>query len=279
MDKTPLSPFGMSVSGLDIKNISASTLQELAVLIARSRVVVFKNQVLDDTAFVQFLKRFGEMTFTAGETPVDGAPDLNVVSNVGRLTPARSVFHTDTSYVSCPPSFTALRPVVLPTAGGDTLFTDQVNAVTRLSKRVRLFLEGRTVLHQATGLEGQSQQTRQPLFRRHPVTGEASLYLSTPKRCSELSDVDATTSQRIIDALYRHSTRSSAQYRHVWQAGDVLIWDNRVTMHKADHDNLSQHRILHRGMVTGEAPLAADDSALDNIDSPQELAFSIEQSN
>ena len=257
MDKTPLFPFGMSVSGLDISNISSATLAEISLLIAASRVVVFRKQSLDDAAFVKFLKRFGEMTFTEGETPVVGAPDLNVVTNVGRLTPARSVFHTDTSYVSNPPSFTALRPVVLPNGGGDTLFSDQVGAATRLPEKFRACLMGRTVLHQATGLDGQNQQTRQPLLRRHADTGEVALYLSTPKRCSELSGADAATSQRFIAALYRHSTRPSTLYRHIWQAGDVLIWDNRVSMHKADHDNLTQHRTLHRGMVSGETPLMA----------------------
>jgi taurine dioxygenase len=257
MTKTPLWPFGMAVSDLDISNIAPPLFAELAELVAASRVVVFRHQTLNDAAFIRFLKGFGALTFTEGETPVEGAPDLNVVTNVGRLTPARSVFHTDTSYVPQPPAFTALRPVLLPSSGGDTLFSDQVGAAQRLPEKVRQFLAGRTLLHQATGLDGVNQSTRQPLFRRHPITGETSLYLSTPKRCSELSGVDAATSQRIIAALYWHSTRSARVYRHHWKVGDVLIWDNRVSMHKADHDKLSQDRVLHRGMVGGEVPLMA----------------------
>ena len=253
----PLEPFGMAVSGLDIQRIPTARFGELARLVASARVVVFRGQTLGDAAFVQFLSGFGALTFTEGETPVDGAADLNIVSNLGRLTPPRSVFHTDTSYVAQPPSFTALRPVVLPLHGGDTLFSDQVGAVARLPEKARQFLAGRSVLHQATGLDGQSQATRQPLLRRHAITGETSLYLSTPNRCSALSDVDAATSQRMIAALYWHSTRSSTLYRHLWTPGDVLMWDNRVTMHKADHDNLTQNRVLHRGMVSGEVPLAA----------------------
>lgn len=256
---TPLFPFGTAVSDLHIKDIrSASPLfTELARLVAASRVVVFRGQTLDDAAFVRFLKGFGDLTFTEGETPVDGAPDLNVVTNIGRLTPARSTFHTDTSYAPRPPALTALRPVVLPSSGGDTLFSDQVRAAARLPEKARRFLMGRTVLHGAAGLDGQSQTTRQPLLRRHPITGEVSLYLSTPKRCSELEGVDAPTSERIIAALYRHSTRVNALYRHEWKPGDVLIWDNRVSMHKADHDKLTQDRLLHRGMVCGEVPLFA----------------------
>ena len=255
---TALAPFGMEVSGLDIRSIAASSFHDVAQLIASSRVLVFRDQILDNASFVHFLKGLGELTFTEGETPVENFPDLNVVSNVGHQTPPRSVFHTDTSYVMRPPSFTALRPVSLPAQGGDTLFSDQVRAAASLPKRTRHFLAGRTVMHTATGLDGQTENTRQPLFRRHAITGETALYLSTPKRCTYLSGVDAQMSQRILAALYRHSTRASALYRHVWKAGDMLIWDNRVTMHKADHGDVTQDRVLHRGMVMGEIPVMAE---------------------
>ena len=257
--KTPLAPFGMEISGLDIRSIAASSFNEVARLIAGSRVLVFRDQTLDDASFVQFLQGLGVLTFTEGEIPVENFPDLNVVSNLGRQTPPRSVFHTDTSYVMRPPSFTALRPVLLPAKGGNTLFSDQVRAAASLPERIRHFLAGRTVMHTATGLDGQTENTRQPLFRRHGVTGETALFLSTPKRCTDLSGVDAGASQRIIAALYRHSTRVSSLYRHVWKAGDVLIWDNRVTMHRADHGDVNEARVLHRGMVMGEIPLMAED--------------------
>ena len=261
MIKTALAPFGLEVSGLDITTLSGPSFDSIARLIAGARVVVFREQVLDDLAFVRFLKGLGQLTFTVGEIPVEHAPDLNVVSNRGRLSPPRSVFHTDTSYVVCPPSFTALRPVVLPASGGDTIFSDQVGAAASLPQNIRRYLDGRTVVHGVSGLEGriegQSATTRQPLFRRHALTGEVSLFLSTPQRCTGLSGVDAPTSERIIAALYRYSTRESKLYRHQWKAGDVLIWDNRVTMHKADHGNVTEDRVLHRGMVTGETPSMA----------------------
>ena len=257
MSKTSLAPFGLEVTGLDITSLSAPSFDSIAQMIAGARVVVFRGQTISDASFVQFLGGLGQLTFTEGEKPVENAPQLNVVSNVGRLVPPRSVFHTDTSYVLCPPSFTALRPVVLPATGGDTLFSDQVKAAARLPEKIRNFLAGRSVLHGVSGLDGQNATTRQPLLRRHAITGEVSLYLSTPQRCTALSGVDAQTSERIIAALYRHSTRASKLYRHVWQAGDVLIWDNRVTMHKADHGNVVEDRVLHRGMVMGEVPVMA----------------------
>ena len=253
----PLHPFGAEVTALDLANVSAAQFEQLAHLVATARVVVFRRQAIDAAAFVRFLGGFGPLTFTQGETPVAQAPDLNVVSNVGRLTPPRSVFHTDTSYVPCPPSLSALRPVLLPTQGGLTLFSDQVAAAAGLPQRTRDALKGRSVLHQTTGPDGQPQGTRQPLLRRHPLTGDVALYLSTPQRCTDVSDMAAATSARVIAALYRRSIRPARLYRHAWQPGDILMWDNRVSMHRADHGGVIGDRVLHRGLVQGEAPVAA----------------------
>ena len=260
MQITTLAPFGAEVINIDIGSVSAFQFDALATLIATARVVVFRGQTIDDAALTRFLAGFGPLMFTPGETPVAGAPDLNVVSNIGRVNtdrPPRSVFHTDTSYAVQPPALTALRPVLLPQRGGLTLFSDQVRAASALPARFRDALMGRSVLHQTTGPDGEPDGTRHPLFRRHPLTGETALYLSTPERCTAISALDEPTSRRVVAALYRHSIRQSSLYRHAWRAGDVLVWDNRVTMHRADHADVLDHRVLHRGMVQGEVPLAA----------------------
>ncbi len=257
MQTTALEPFGMAVTGLEIGALGQHDIAPVRRLIAAHRVVVFRDQSADDVAFIRFLRALGELTFTRGETPVTGAPELNIVSNVGRETPPRSVFHTDTSYVACPPAFTALRPVMLPDDGGATLFSDQVAAAHALPKTLRRILAGCRVLHQATGLADQSEAHWHPLLRRHPLTGETALYLSTAERCVALSDMPQPRARRLIGALYRRSIRPAGLYRHYWRTGDILVWDNRVTMHRADHDGVVGDRVLHRGMVLGEAPLAA----------------------
>ncbi len=251
-----LHPFGVEIAGIDVAAAAPPAIAELGTLVSRHRVGVIRDQHVDDAAFVAFLRALGELTFTPGETPVAGAPNLNLISNVGRATPPRSVFHTDTSYVARPPAFTALRAVRLPRAGGTTIFSDQVRAARSLPARFRAALSGRTVRHGLTAA-GASDAQRHPLFRRHPVTGEVALFLSTPERCSELSGVDSATSARAIAALYRHSIRPAHLYRHSWRAGDILIWDDRVTMHRADHTDVDGDRVLHRGLVLGEVPIPA----------------------
>ena len=254
MQTARLQPFGTEVAGFDLARPPSSDADDLIRLISASRVVVFRGQTIDDAGLVRFLSRLGPLTFTDGETPVEHAPQLNVVSNAGRTAPPRSVFHTDTSYVVQPPSFTALRPVSLPARGGATLFSDQVIVADRLPVAARTWLRGRSVLHTSV-VNGTTVANRHPLFRRHPVTNEIALYLSTPDRCRALSGADDRTSARVIGALYRRSTRPSTLYRHAWRAGDVVIWDNRVTMHRADHDDVAGERVLHRGIVTGEIPI------------------------
>lgn len=229
----------------------------LRALIGRGRVVVFRDQTLDDCAFVKALSNLGEMMFTDGETPVPGSPELNLVTNVGRARTPRSVFHTDTSYVSRPPAFTALRAVEVPKSGGATLFSDQVAALRSLPARVQSWLSGRTLRH-AYGTEAlPEEECWHPALRRHPETGEAALYLSTPERCDAFSDADCDMSRRIIALLYRRSCRASRLYRHDWQSGDVVIWDDRLTLHRADHSAVVGARTFHRGMVRGERPIAA----------------------
>ena len=255
MKLSQLAPFGAEIHGLDC---AAETVDHtvMARLIAQHRVVVVRGQYGDDQAFVRFLSGFGPLVFTEGELPVDGAPQLNVVSNVGRTTPPVSRFHTDSSYFARPPSLTALRSVRVPAQGGATLFSDQVRAASDLPERWLSCLAGRKVLHRCTGLDGIDDQNWHPLLRQHPLTGESALFLSTPARCIAIEGMAPEPARRIIEILYRRSQVASDLYRHEWRAGDLLIWDNRVTMHRADHDGVVGSRVLHRGMVAGEAPKA-----------------------
>ncbi len=128
MNTIVLSVVGVAVAGLPLADVDARKAAELRRLLGEHGVLILPGQDVDDAGFVAFLKRFGELAFTKGETPVAGFPDLNVVSNVGRSTPPRSVFHVDTSYVRRPPAYTALRAVTIPARGGETLFTNQYRA-------------------------------------------------------------------------------------------------------------------------------------------------------
>ena len=256
-----LSPVGVEVTGVSLPSLSPAPLRDL---LARHGVVVLPDQHVDDEAFVGFLRGFGELMFTTGETPVAGHADLNVISNVGRTTPPRSTFHVDTSYVRHPPAYTALRAVDIPDRGGETLFTDQYRAFETLPSQVRADLEGRTIRHVVTGLElGEDDETEaeHPVFRRHPVSGRTALYITTPARCAAISGMTAAEGKDMITFLFAHSTRPDNVRRHRWSPGDVVMWDNGCVLHRADHTDVVGDRVMHRGMVVSAAAGTAASAA------------------
>ncbi len=207
--------------------------------------------------FAAFMESLGEPMFTKGETPLDGLPDLNVVTNVGRTTKPKSVFHSDTTYVARPPSFSGLYAAEVPEQGGATLFADQYRAYETLDPDMRDLLDGATVLHSVTGVEldpGDEREARHPVVRRHPGTGRRALYLTTPARLSALQLANGEDRSDLIQALYDHSLACGPYRRHRWGLGDVVIWDNRCTLHAADHSDVVGNRTLYRGMVRGEVP-------------------------
>lgn len=251
MNVTTLEPFGVRVTGVALPPAPA-VVPELRRLLAEHGVLVLPGQELDDDGFLAFLRAFGPLAFTAGETQVPGYPDLNVISNVGRETPPRSNFHVDTSYVRRPPAYTALRAVQVPARGGETVFSDQYRAFETLPDDVRADLAGRTITHVVTGVEvGEDDETaaEHPVFRPHPLSGRTALYLTTAARCAAISGVEPDRAAETVRFLLAHSTREDNLLRHAWAPGDLVMWDNGCVMHKADHSGVSGDRVMHRGMV------------------------------
>lgn len=238
---------GIEIDDLDLNSTAT---EELRMLLAEHGVLILRNQPVDDAGFLAFLRRFGDMMFTEGETPVPGFPDLNVISNVGRTTPPKSTFHVDTTYVPNPPAYTALRAVEVPEAGGSTLFSDQYAAYDTLPAGLKASLAGRTVTHRVTGVASDTDSSAEhPLFAVHPVSGRTALALSAPARCVAISGMSTEEAHETVRHLFEHSTRESNVLRHAWAPGDVVMWDNRCVMHRADHSGVVGNRVMHRGMV------------------------------
>ena len=249
-----LDPIGVRVTGVQVATDPASLVPALRVLLAEHGVAVLPEQVLDDVEFLAFLRAFGDLAFTAGETPLDGFPDLNVISNVGRWrtdSPPTSSFHVDTSYVSVPPAYTALRAVTVPAQGGATQFTNQYAAAATLPADLRRRVEGRTITHVVTGVDDSGGETsaEHPILRPHPVTGRESLYLTTPARCAAVSGLDQAEADELVALLLAHSTRPENALVHAWAPRDLVMWDNACVLHRADHAGVVGDRVMHRGMV------------------------------
>lgn len=251
---TTLHPVGARVSELALSHVTREHVDQLRHLLATHGVLVMPDQDVDDATFLDFLRQFGDLIFTKGEVPAPGFPDLNVISNVGRTTPPRSLFHVDSSYLRDPPSYTALRAVKVPVQGGQTQFTSQYRAFDTLPPVLRGRLEGRTITHVVTGLDvdpGDETSAEHPVFPAHPISGRTTIYLSTPARCAAISGLDEAEATDAVEFLYRHSTQENNVFQHSWAPGDVVMWDNLVVLHRADHASVVGDRVMHRGMVVG----------------------------
>lgn len=245
-------PLGVAVTDVSLRDVGPDEVMVVKGLLAEHGVAAFPGQDLDDDAFLAFLRLFGDPVFTTGETPVEGFPDLNVVSNVGLTRTPRSTFHVDSSYLARPPDYTALRAVEIPSQGGETLFTNQYLAYETLPAGMAQHLEGRTMTHVVTGLdldEGAESRADHPVVRWHPISCRNALYLSTPARCAAISGLTAEETRDTVAFLYEHSTAESNTFRHAWSAGDVVMWDNRCVLHRGDHSDVVGDRVMHRGMV------------------------------
>lgn len=220
-------------------------------------VVHLDVQGMTTHGFADFMATLGEPMFTKGETPVEGLPDLNVVTNVGRTTKPKSVFHSDTTYVARPPSYAGLFAVEVPDEGGATVFVDQYDAYTRLPSELARLLDGATMIHSATGVsldEADEKTARHPVVRTHPDTGRKAIFITTPARCSSLKLANGVERSDLIIPLYEHSLEHGGRRTHHWLKGDVIVWDNRCTLHAADHSAVVGNRTLFRALVKGEMP-------------------------
>jgi taurine dioxygenase len=267
MQIQPLEPLGAIVEGVDVGPLGTADVEGLRAALAEHGVVVLRDQHVDDTAFLGFLESFGELTFTAGETPVDGFPDLNVISNVGRAEPPRSTFHVDSSYLSTPPAYTALRAVEIPSRGGETVFTDQYRALETLPAELAEQVRERRIRHVVTGIDpalltaDDETEAEHPVVRPHPLTNRPALFLTTPKRCAAVSGLPEDEAAAVVEQLYAHSTTAENSLAHAWAPGDVVMWDNACVLHRGDHSVVVGDRVMHRGMVRDHGPHATDGTA------------------
>ena len=238
----------------ELLEISSKNPEKLLEDIATYGVVKISDPPTDPTQFVTLLSSLGPLMFTHGETPVDGHPELNIVTNVNRQTKPKSVFHSDTSYVAHPPAVSALFAVDVPKSGGATIFTDQYLAFELLDENLKTLLPGAMVLHGATGVPDERSRWH-PLIRTNPITKRKALFLTSLPRCLELRLADGTDRSDLLEFLYHFSISKARSQTHRWSTGDVIMWDNRCTLHAADHNHVVGNRTLYRGLITGEKPI------------------------
>jgi taurine dioxygenase len=186
----------------------------------------------------------------------------------GRRIVVGAAWHSDDSFMAEPCSLTILHGVQVPETGGDTQFTNMYAAYDALDDATRTRIAPLRVVHRYdSSRKGNRITTRtaeevaktpevdHPLVRTHPETGRKALYMN-PNRMELVVGMARAESDRLLDDLIAHATEPRFQYRHQWRPGDILIWDNRCTMHKANADYPEgSRREMHRLIIEGTRPV------------------------
>ncbi|MGI9605759.1 MAG: TauD/TfdA dioxygenase family protein [Acidimicrobiales bacterium] len=267
LDVRPISgSLGAELSGVDLGNLTSKQFDEIYRAFVAHQVVFFRDQSLDEAAYIAFAKRWGDIMLYPY---MEGLPDhpeiLQVLKEPADTYAFGSQWHTDSSFITIPPKATMLYALELPPAGGDTAYSSMYHAYEALSDGMKTLLADLRVLNigdqrvpRFTELSGMKQQdpgeveTRayHPLIRTHPDSGRKALNVGA--HSIEIEGLSADESTAILTYLYTHGTRQEFTCRFQWREGTVGIWDNRCVQHYAIDDYPGHRRRMHRITIAGE---------------------------
>ena len=275
---------GAEVRGIDLSQpLDEATLAELHALWMGHLVLIFPDQAISDEQHIAFARHFGELEIHPSLAHRSSRnKEIYRVSNVdesGNIIPPKDtawqyinlswLWHTDSSFREVPSKGSILHGIETTTAGGNTLFANMYAAYDDLDTDIRQRIEGLIVIHAHDVVIRQSKElsakqdkgrydelppVRHPLVQVHPVTGRRSLFLSphTMECIDGMADAD---SRALLDDLIAHAIQPKYVYRHIWSNDDVIMWDNRCTMHSVEpFDNAAVRRVMHRVTLVGEGP-------------------------
>ena len=269
---------GAEISGVDLSQpLDPQAFKEIRKTWLEHLVIRFRGQKLSDPQVLAFSRNFGELD-PPGPNPLGRPfladhPEMNVISNIkdqgvpiGGLGDGEAIWHADMTYIERPPMAAVLYAIEIPPAGGDTYWANMYLAYETLPEELKRRVEGREAVHDATynsagtmrkGYKDVSDPrsapgARHPLVRTHPETGRKSLFLGR-RRNSYVVGLDLHESEKLLDELWAHATQPDFTWRQEWRVGDVIVWDNRCTLHRRDAFDPAARRLLHRTQIRASA--------------------------
>ncbi|AII03183.1 TauD/TfdA dioxygenase family protein [Rhodococcus opacus] len=252
---------GASVEGIRIDvPLSQDVFEQLHAAFLERTLLVFRGQHIDPASQLHFAKLWGDPVVTAMLKPLDGHPEIVQIKDIPKATSSTEAWHYDAPFTAVPPKISILSAVVVP-AGGDTMWSNQYLAYETLSPAMQETIDGLRVRFRGSKLgkmlnvdEQDIPEAVHPLVRTHPESGRKALYVSHLENLLRIEGWTREESVPLLRYLYEHSITPDNTYRHVWTPGDVVMWDNRCTMHYAVHDYGDQERVLNRVTLHGEVP-------------------------
>jgi taurine dioxygenase len=268
---------GVEVSGIDVKKLDDAGFAEVYRAWLSANVMVIPAQELEIDDFLRYSQRFGVVlphpskSTRHPEYPEITMLGVNKFSADGKLDMAiyrrgAEGWHTDGAYDQEPFKATQLYALAVPTRGGDTHFASMYAAYDGLPQRLKGRLDGLNGAftyggrRKATALLNEEDRDWKPVFHRiirtHPETGRKGLYFD-PGKILRIESVDEQESDAIIAELTERMIQPDAQYRHQWRKGDIVIWDNRCSYHRAAGDYPPEEDRIHWRVSIKERGVAA----------------------
>jgi alpha-ketoglutarate-dependent 2,4-dichlorophenoxyacetate dioxygenase len=286
IETRPLHPlFGVEIVGVDVGRVTDDVFAAIVDAFNEHSVLLFRGQVIGDDEQVAFSRRFGPLETTI-RTVVSQAryrPEISNLANVDaedRLIPAgdmRNLFnagnqmwHTDSSFKRVPALASLLSGREVPPEGGETEFASLRVAYARLPEPTRQRFEGRIAVHSfeySRGLVGagllspehaaQVPPVPQALVRANPANGRKAFFVAS--HACEIVGMPTPDARALLRDLLDRATAPDLVYTHRWRAGDLVMWDNRCTVHRGrPWDESRYRRVMHRTTVAGDGPTAPD---------------------
>jgi taurine dioxygenase len=262
---------GAEVSGIDLRDeLPQSTIDALESALLEHGVLFFRNQPITPAQHVAFSARFGELLVHPFGHVHPENPEIVILDQVRPVGEGTDIWHCDTSYLPEPPMGSVLRPVELPTRGGDTCFASATAAFEALSPAMQEMIDGLQAVHDiAVPMErairyGDSRLSVEearaefppfshPVVRTHPVTGRKALFV-TRNATTHIEGIPERESEWLLPFLCDHLRSPSFQCRFHWEPDSIVFWDNRATQHYAIPD-YDERRIMHRTTLLGDRPV------------------------
>jgi len=282
---------GAEILGMDLTGaIRDEVRTRLNTDLAEHHVLVIRDQKLAAAQFLKSGELFGKIQKHQRKNQSTAEhPDVYEIKNT-EVAPGQYIyqgpeFHTDHSNEAIPPKATMLHAISLPARGGDTQFVDMHAAYDGLSEAMKLRICGLEAVHvfnskyaprkmrpaDSETLKHLSPPAAHPLVRTHPENGRKFLYIN-PCRIESIIGMSDEDSQALIGDLMKHCTQLKHEYRHRWLYGDLVIWDNRSVIHKANGDyDMREVRRMYRIMIQGVAHK-------DEVDAAAESTLELSQS-
>jgi len=273
METRPLSGgIGLEILGVDLsRGLSNAESDAVQDALYRNCCLLFRGQDLAPAAQVRFTELFGPAEphpLNTRPTAPGFAQVLILQNRPGRRGARNDYWHSDISHAPKPPAASILHAREVPQGRGDTMICNMYAAWEQLSQGMRAMLSRMRAAHSAEATLRRSTEegtdarpitevpppSLHPVARTHPHSGRTALFVN-PHFTTGFEDMSREESAPLLAFLTRHATRPENVYRHRWQQGDVLMWDNRCTMHYAVRDYDESHpRLMHRTTAGGETP-------------------------